>query len=316
MEVSFKHWSSVEQRQEFICTTARQIIKRKIIGLGADGIIALQNYGHGIECLTCDDRVIGGLTLLERNLIANSFLIGIQLVNSSRVSLINNYIGTDASGTLDRGGSQMGIHVSSSNDVMIGGSLANANIIAYNNASAGIVVENDSQRNTVTFNSIFCNVGPAMDLAGAAANEGVLTPVVLASGANSANGTGTNGDVIHLYRNSRADGNVKCNCEGELYIGTATVSGGAWMITHSLALSAADAATVTATQTTPLGSTSEFSTCSSPPLPVDLISFDLSKIVKKKRKHLLVYSNRTKQGSFQCTAKHGRYSFLDHILYT
>ena len=252
----------------------RPVIKGNIIGLGADGITPLQNYGHGIECLTCDDGVIGGPTLLERNLIACSFLIGMQLVNSPRMVIINNYLGTDISGTLDRGGAQMGINISSSSDLMIGGSLANANIIAYNNASAGIVVSGDSQRNTITFNSIFCNSGPGIDLTGAG-NESVLTPSVTTSGSNSVNGTGTDGDVIHAYRNSTNDGSGKCNCEGEIYLGTTTVSGGLWSIAHNLGLSAADAATVTATQTTPLGSTSEFSTCSAPPLPVELVSFDI-----------------------------------------
>ncbi len=258
-------------------TSPRPIIKGNIIGLGADGVTPLQNYGHGIECLTCDDGIIGGPTVLERNLVANSFLIGMQLVNSQRITVINNYVGTDVSGTLDRGGSQMGINISGTSDAMIGGSLALANIIAYNNASAGIVVTNDSQRNTITYNSIFCNSGSGIDLAGAAANEGVLTPGITSSGANSVNGTGTNGNVIHVYRNARADGGVKCNCEGEIYIGTATVSGGVWTVIHNLGLSVADAATVTATHTTPLGSTSEFSTCSAVPLPVELVSFDLLK---------------------------------------
>lgn len=252
----------------------RPIIKGNIIGLGADGITPLQNYGHGIECLTCDDGVIGGPTLLERNLIACSFLIGMQLVNSSRMVITNNYLGTDISGTLDRGGAQMGINISSSSDLIIGGSLANANIIAYNNASAGIVVSGDSQRNTMTFNSIFCNSGPGIDLTGAG-NESVLTPTVTASGSNSVSGTGTDGDIIHVYRNSTNDGSGKCNCEGEIYIGTTNVSGGLWFFNHNLALSAADAATVTATQTTPLGSTSEFSNCTAPPLPVELVSFDI-----------------------------------------
>ncbi|MDF2456734.1 MAG: omcB 1 [Cytophagaceae bacterium] len=258
-------------------TSPRPIIKGNIIGLGADGVTPLQNYGHGIECLTCDDGIIGGPTVLERNLVANSFLIGMQLVNSQRITVINNYVGTDISGTLDRGGAQMGIHISGTSDAMIGGSLAHANIIAYNNASAGVVVTNDSQRNTITFNSIFCNSGPGIDLAGAAANEGVLTPGITSSGANSVNGTGTNGQVIHVYRNTTADGGVKCNCEGEIYIGTTTVSGGVWTVTHNLGLSVADAATVTATQTTPLGSTSEFSTCSAVPLPVELVAFDVLK---------------------------------------
>jgi|GEM_PF-6590802 len=254
----------------------RAIIKGNIIGLGADGITPLQNYGHGIELLTSQDAVIGGTTLLERNLIANSFLLGIQLGTSPRTIIYNNYIGTDASGTQNNGGSQTGINVFTSNDVIIGGSVANANIVAYNNGGAGIVIAGDCQHVTITYNSIFCNTGPGIDLTGAA-NESVLPPVILTSGANTINGTGVTNDVIHVYLNAKSDGGVKCNCEGEIYIGTTTVSGGAWSINHNLALSVATAGTATATQTTPLGSTSEFSTCTAVPMPIDLISFDIIK---------------------------------------
>lgn len=258
-------------------TSPRPIIKGNIIGLGVDGTTSLQNYGHGIECLTCDDGIIGGTLVSERNVVASSYYLGIQCVNSPRVSIINNYVGTDVSGTLDRGGTQAGINIGgSSNDVIIGGSTAARNIIAYNNASAGITLESSVQRVRMTFNSIFCNQGPGIDLAGAS-NEAVPAPVVSSSTTNSLNGTGVNGNVIHIYRNVRADGGVKCNCEGEIYIGSTTVSGGTWSFTHSLGLSVAAAGAVSATQTTPSGSTSEFSTCSSPVLPIELISFSVVK---------------------------------------
>ncbi|MFL5731333.1 MAG: NosD domain-containing protein [Cytophagaceae bacterium] len=254
----------------------RPIIKGNIIGLGVDGTTPLQNYGHGIECLTCDDGIIGGLAVADRNVIACSFNRGIQCVNSPRVTIINNYIGTDVTGLLDRGGTESGIDVGgTSSDVIIGGSLAAANIIAHNNQSAGIVVESSSQHITMTFNSIFCNTGPGIDLTGTS-NESVPAPVILSSTANSVNGTGVNGNTIHVYRNVTSDGSAKCNCEGEIYLGTTTVSGGAWSLTHNLGLSAGGAGAVSATQTTPLGSTSEFSNCT-PPLPVQLISFSVIK---------------------------------------
>lgn len=250
----------------------RPIIKGNIIGLGADGTTALQNYGHGIECLTCDDGIIGGLLASERNLIANSFNIGIQCVNSPRVNILNNYIGTDVTGTLDRGGSQMGINVGgTSSDVIIGGSLAASNIIAYNNGSAGIVLEGSVQRVLMTYNSIFCNNGLGIDLT-STANESVLPPVIVTTTANSVSGTCAPGNTVHVYRNIKADGGIKCNCEGEIYLGEATVTGGTWTLIHNLGLTAAQAGPISATQTTPNKSTSEFSNCSIP-LPVELISF-------------------------------------------
>ncbi|HEY8401594.1 MAG TPA: right-handed parallel beta-helix repeat-containing protein, partial [Cytophagaceae bacterium] len=435
----------------------RPVIQGNIIGLGADGVTALQNYGHGIECLTCEDGIIGGINVLERNIVAASFNQGMQIVNSSRITIQGNYVGTDQSGLLDRGGSQTGIAISNSADVVIGGSIAgagnivsgnnfsgieisgnspngiikgniiglgadgttviankqmgikiagnqannfdiggitdeerniisgngsntshhglfidggssghsiinnligtdatgtvakgntgngifisncdnntitsnliasngaaglqltnsdnisitknkigtniygtgdlgngsegirssgtcldisiggsttDANTVAYNNGAAGILIENSSQRNRITMNSIFCNAGLGIDLQGAA-NESVLPPGILLSDANSINGTGTNGNIVHIYRNVKADGGIKCNCEGEIYLGSTVVADGAWTFSHNLGLNASDATSVTATQTTVNGSTSEFSNCSNP-MPVELSSF-------------------------------------------
>ena len=444
-------------------TSPRPIIKGNIIGLGIDGVTPLQNYGHGIECLTCDTGMIGGTTLAERNLISNTFLEGIQLNNSPGIRIYNNYIGTDITGMINNGGSQLGINVANSTNVLIGGasanmgnvisgngqsgisvngtsggavikgnivglavdgatpiknlaygiqitsnsanncvvggpttlerniissnvsdglfiggtstghtvvnnyigtditgtivkgnggsginlnignggtivsvitvdqnvisgnsqwginfntassstatrnkigtdvtgtlklgngkegvrfsgtsltnilggSLANANIVTDNNGAAGVLVESTGQKNTITFNSIYCNAGPGITLQGTA-NESVPPPVILVSGTNSINGTGTTNDVIHVYRNVKADGGVKCDCEGEIYIGTVTVVAGVWSLTHNLGLSTAGAASVTATQTTPLGSTSQFTPCSIP-LPVVLTYFNAVK---------------------------------------
>jgi hypothetical protein len=440
-------------------TSPRPIIKGNIIGLGIDGVTPLQNVGHGIECLTCDDGIIGGTLLSERNLISNSALIGIQLVPSPRVKVINNYIGTDITGLVNNGGLQLGINVANSANVeiggtsagmgniisgngqygisvngtspavlikgniiglgsdgvtsiknlqggvqisnantganncviggsttaerniistnggdginigggstghsvlnnyigtditgsiakgntgsgiilntggsvtvdqnimaanggwgielinisnntvtrnnigtdvsgtmkfgngkegvrfagtsstnVLGGTLANANIVTDNNGAAGVLVENTAQKNTITFNSIFCNKGPGITLQ-SAANESVPPPTILFSGANSINGTGVTNDVIHVYRNVKADGGVKCDCEGEIYLGMVTVTAGVWSLTHNLGLTTAEAASVTATQTTPLGSTSQYTPCAVP-LPVALAYFNVVK---------------------------------------
>lgn len=441
----------------------RPVVKGNIIGLGADGTTSLQNYGHGIECVDCADGIIGGPTVLERNVVAASFLIGLQLVNSPRIRVVNNYVGTDVTGMLDRGGSQLGVAISNSansvvgtgvagegnlisgnaqsgilvngssagtsikgniiglaidgttvirndesgikisgNSVVnnctiggstaderniisrnginnghhavvieggssghivrnnyigtdingniakgntgtgifinnctsitidnnissnngnkgielvnassitvirnkigtdvsgtlamgntaegirfsanaqnniVGGSLANANIITDNKVNAGVYLEGSgAQRNTITFNSIYCNTGPGIDLI-STSNESVPAPVVSVSNANTASGTGVTGNTIHLYRNEKVDGGVKCNCEGEIYLGTTVVAGGTWSIIHNLGLNAAQAAAVTATQTTINGSTSEFSPCTMP-LPVQWLNFTVEK---------------------------------------
>ena len=317
-------------------TSSAVLVKGNIIGLGSDGVTVIKNVQGGIQVSpsnTANNSVIGGSTLAERNIISGNGSDAVYIGGGSTGhSVINNYIGTDITGTVSKGNAGNGIIVNTGGSVTIdqnviasntgwginttnasnniitrnnigtdvngtqkfgngkegvyfaatsltnilGGSLANANIITDNNGSAGVIVENNAQKNTITYNSIYCNKGPGITLQ-SAANESVPAPTILFSGTNSINGTGVVNDVIHVYRNVKADGGVKCDCEGEIYIGTVTVaSDGTWILTHGLGLSTAEAASTTATQTTPNGSTSKFTPCTTP-LPVVLAYFNAAK---------------------------------------
>ncbi|HXT82962.1 MAG TPA: T9SS type A sorting domain-containing protein, partial [Verrucomicrobiae bacterium] len=85
------------------------------------------------------------------------------------------------------------------------------------------------------------------------------------------------GDLIHIYLNKESG--AWCDCEGEVFVDTTTVTGaGTWVINHNLGLTTAAANAITATQTTPLKSTSEFSACIPLPLPVSLLYFEATKM--------------------------------------
>ncbi len=243
-------------------------IENNYIGLDETGIIARGNAGNGIMINNVD------LVDILDNTISSNAEDGINLINVEDGELYGNNIGTRANGSGDRGNGSEGMRLAASSlDNIIGGSLANANTIAYNDGAAGILLESSAQRNEITFNSIFCNSGLGIDLQGSA-NESVSAPTVTTSDANTVTGTGTAGMTIHVYRNVTSDGGIDCDCEGEIYIGTTTVGGGGtWSLTHSLGLSTSAADAITATQTTTNGSTSEFTSCT-PPLPVELLNFD------------------------------------------
>jgi hypothetical protein len=240
------------------------------VGTDKNGVISKGNFGSGININSVNSVLIDG------NVCSANKAWGIQLVNASSIKIFRNMIGTDITGNLNLGNSSEGLRFSATciGD-SAGGFLMNANTIAYNNGSAGVYVESSSQKNTITFNSIFCNSGPGITLQ-STANESVPVPVITSSTANVVSGTGVSGNTIHVYRNVKADGGVKCDCEGEIYIGTTTVIGGVWSVTHNLGLSASAASSVTATQTTPNGSTSQFTPCSSP-LPIELAYFEVIK---------------------------------------
>jgi hypothetical protein len=94
-----------------ILSSVNNSIKGNYIGLGADGSINLGNTENGINVLNSSTgTIIGGTALADRNFIGGHGFHGINL--QSTISKIkNNYIGTDITGTLNRGNQGSGILV-------------------------------------------------------------------------------------------------------------------------------------------------------------------------------------------------------------
>ena len=113
------------------------VIGGNIIGLAANGTDPLGNDASGIQigglegCIGAifdDDVAIGiGVTPIQgdpsnlKNVISANALHGVSIVDASDISVAGNCIGTDATGTLDRGNGGDGIRAAYSNDVQIGG---------------------------------------------------------------------------------------------------------------------------------------------------------------------------------------------------
>ncbi|MBX9850512.1 MAG: T9SS type A sorting domain-containing protein, partial [Cytophagaceae bacterium] len=257
-------------------------------GVDSTGTIIKPNTWAGLSLNESDDNIVGGSGAFEGNVFSGNLNEGIWLRNASRNKIYGNFVGTDRTGTLQLGNQDWGIAISAAGpnfDNIVGGSLANANTIAYNlniaGPGSGVDVANDSHRNLITFNKIYCNAGLGILLNGAA-NESVATPAITLSGPNAVNGTGTPGYTVHIYRNVTSDGGVKCDCEGEIYIGTTVVTGGGtWSYTHNLGLTGPQADAVTATQTNGSNSTSQFTSCT-PPMPVTYLYFTAMKIENTK----------------------------------
>lgn len=89
-------------------------IQGNIVGLGADGTAMLGNGTSGIDLVTSLNStngsvLIGGNTAGQRNIISGN-TTGITY-SSSNTLIQGNYIGTDITGTLDRGNTILGIEV-------------------------------------------------------------------------------------------------------------------------------------------------------------------------------------------------------------
>lgn len=260
-------------------------VKGNYVGCDTSGLIAKGNADSGVFMLDESDNVtIGGSAAGEGNLICcSSTENGIRAQISRNLSVKGNLIGVNKNGEISAGfgNNQEGILLmsyaflsASANSTPIGGTTAaEANIIAGNGADGIRLVSFGGTTNfiPIRLNSIYCNggLGINIDESGGTVNESLAAPNISASNTNDVNGTGTAGNTIHIYTNNTADGDVDCNCEGETYVGSTTVAGGGtWSYTHNLGLIASQANSVSATQTNPNSSTSEFYACSAP-LPVE-----------------------------------------------
>src|SRR5712691_4869494 len=108
------------------------LIAGDFIGLRADGTTALGSSSDGIEINGASGNTIGGSNPADRNVISGSTANdGVQIWNGATNNTIRgNYIGTDASGTLDRGNFDDGVDLDTNadNNQIIG------NLISGNNS--------------------------------------------------------------------------------------------------------------------------------------------------------------------------------------
>jgi hypothetical protein len=262
------------------------IVKGNYVGCDTSGLTPVPNKTVGLLILdVSNNTIIGGSALGEGNIFCCSDSgTGIQSQISSNAIIYGNLIGVNKNGVLANGfgNYQDGIWLMSyqylswaNNSNVVGGlGAGQPNIIANNNRD-GVRISGYSANaiyNSIIGNKIYCNSGVGIHFETGAVyeNEGILSPNVTSSTTNVVSGTGTTGNTIHVYRNQYSDG-PRCTCQGEIYVGTTVVAGGTWSLTHNLGLTAAQALSVTATQTDPNHSTSPFWVCSVP-LPVDLLS--------------------------------------------
>ncbi len=108
-------------------------VEGNIIGLGSDGSTVIENGLDGVH-LTGNNIRVGGNTAAERNIISGNARAGIFIDSGSVAHSINrNYIGTDVTGTLDRGNAEEGIYSE-------GRFLMGSNVVSGNDGPAGVAL--------------------------------------------------------------------------------------------------------------------------------------------------------------------------------
>ena len=108
------------------------------IGTDATGTTAAPNHMGGIMVNSGDGNMIGGMGPFDRNVISGNLGIGLNLSSFNNI-VVNNYIGTDVSGTFALGNSGAGVLVSGS-DNEIGGIYPLARNLVSGNLENGVVL--------------------------------------------------------------------------------------------------------------------------------------------------------------------------------
>jgi hypothetical protein len=153
-------------------------IQGNFIGTDASGTKGLGNANAGIGVNSSNSTIIGGTASGTRNIVADTKSgSGITLQTASQITIQNNFIGTDVSGTLNLGNFLDGVDlVDSDSSNNVGGTATGAgNVIAFNQGNgihirAGVVT---SLNNALLGNSIFSNTGLGIELdpTGVTAND-------------------------------------------------------------------------------------------------------------------------------------------------
>ncbi len=270
--------------------TDDNIIRGNYIGTNAAGDAAIPNGDRGVQIESgADDNTVGGTAAGALNVISGNGNDGVVIGDgvapypgTTGNAVEGNHIGVAADGTSPLGNGGHGVHLTTVDGNIIGGSIAGAGNVIANNNWAGVLIQNSTATdNSILRNSIYSNGGIGIDLGGSGvtpndggdddfgANDLLNFPVITrASEVSGAVTVDFDLDVpdgnyrVEFFDNTAADGTG--NGEGETWVSSVDVSvtgGIPTPASHTFAGSAGDILTATATEGTslPFGSTSEFS---------------------------------------------------------
>jgi hypothetical protein len=231
--------------------TENNIISGNYIGTDASGTQALGNTYDGVRIEGgAQDNTIGGQTAAERNVIVASTWNGVYIkgTGTDGNTISHNYIGTDVTGTQDKGNTYNGVKI---DDAAQGNTVGPNNLIAHNDRRGVYVDGTGTTGNTITENSIHSNGGSYLGIElTSGGNNLIPAPTdVSVDGCFTVSGTAGVGDTVEVFTGPDE--------EGKRYLATDVADGaGDWDVGGPFILDTY----VTATATDSSGNTSEFST--------------------------------------------------------
>lgn len=183
--------------------------------------------------------------------------------NANNTRIINTIIGTDEDLNTNLGNEYCGIRneAGSLNTIIGSTDPALGNTIVAN--QVGVLVTG-SYNVFIRGNKMYCNQGDGI-IVSSNSNFNKLPPVITTALPNQISGTGSNGDIIEVFRSN----NVACAagpapCQGQQLIGTATVTAGHWTLNPPFldgSTSLPNGVLITANATDFLNNSSAFAEC-------------------------------------------------------
>jgi parallel beta-helix repeat protein len=231
------------------------------IGTDPTGTFAVPN-GNGM--------VIDGAAknhIVDKNVISGNLQqgIAIHITGTDGHIITRNFIGTDKTGTAWLSNGEDGIRIAEGpKNNLIGGSVANANIIACNLNNGVTIMTDNTYNNKISCNSIHQNINKGIQLLTPLANMGIKSPVITTLNNNQATQTLiVNGTIDNLSPQNivievfKGDFGLSAYCQGKTYINSVTPNSlGEWADTIN---GFSGFAYIVATATDISGNTSEFS---------------------------------------------------------
>jgi hypothetical protein len=224
------------------------IVCGNFIGTDATGTDVLGNTYDGVWIGTgAHNNIIGGQTAGERNVIAGSTGSGVHIngAGTDGNTVSHNFIGTDVTGSQDKGNNADGVTIDGSAQ---NNTIGPNNLVAHNDLRGVYVSGSTTTANTITRNSIYSQVGIGIYLL-SGGNGGILPPTIgVAVDPCTVTGTAVAGDTVELFTGPDE--------EGKTYLATSVANGsGDWEVVGPFHFDTY----VTATATDASGNTSEFS---------------------------------------------------------
>ena len=242
--------------------TFDNVIQRNDVGVDASGLVGIPSGSHAVVVQSAKDNQVLDNVIAEA---AN----GLTMANVDATGNIirGNFIGTDRTGTVDLGNTNVGIRmlVTGGGNIIGGTGTGDANVIA-NSGLDGILVGAATGAETIRANSIHDNGDLGIDVSStmSGTGDGITDPRPEILSAEETAGTFVTGSVPTGYAGGDVDIFRVAVCdplgagEGDEWLATEPASGGTFSFSD-VAVVAGDVLTVTASN--PGVTTSEFSDC-------------------------------------------------------